>query len=111
MMWNKGNATFSNKKVEIEVIIEEYKPLCFGVIEANIESECHLPSLRIDQYNLELDGLWAEGLEGRVAIYINDEADYIRRADLEPPSSPSIWVEFNPGTAKAWLLLLDIESG
>ena len=104
IFWNKGNALFVTKKDEVEVCLSEHKPLCIGICEANIEADCHLPSLVIDGYNVELDGLHKEGFRGRAMIYIKEGAQYARRTDLEPPLSPSLWVEFNPGSKKAWLL-------
>ena len=106
LFWNKGNAAFWNKKDEIEIIINNHNPMCFGVLEANVEHDYHPPSLAIDGYKVELDNLWSGGKKGRAMVYVKDEADYIRRKDLEPPLSPAIWLEFEPGTQKAWLLFI-----
>ena len=106
LIWNKGNAAFENKKDEIEIIISDHNPMCFGIVEANVPPHCHPPSLMIDGYQHEMDNLWLSGKKGRTMIYVKDEVNYIRRADLEPPSSPAIWLEIDQGTPTAWLLFI-----
>ena len=61
MTWNKGNSVFLAKKDEIEILISDHKPLCLGILEANVEPDCHLPALAIDGYKIELDKLWESG--------------------------------------------------
>ena len=106
MIWNKGNSSFMAKKDSIEILISNHKPLTLGILEANVEPDSHPPSLVIDGYILELDNLHEKGLKARSVIYIKKEANYKRRKDLEPPLSPTIWLEFNSGTKGAWLLFL-----
>ena len=106
MMWNKGNSLFDKKKDEIELLLSNHKPMCLGIMEANVEPDHHLPALEIDGYKLELDGLWHSGAKARTVIYIMNEASYVRRKDLEPPDSPAIWLEFWPASKKACLVFV-----
>ena len=103
MFWNKGNAKFTSKKAEIELLIEEYSPSLFGIIEANMEADCHPPVLKIDGFKLERDNLCKKGIKTRTAVYINEALSYRRREDLEPTHSPTIWLEIDFGTKFAWL--------
>ena len=105
MYWNKGNSAFLAKKDELEILLSTHKPLCLGVAEANVDANSHLPGLCIDGYSIEMDSLFLSGKKGRVITYIKTEADYIRRKDLEPETSPLIWIEFNPKSPKSWLML------
>ena len=95
---------FLAKKEEIEIIINDHNPLCIGILEANVEHDIHPPALKIDGYMVELDGLHDKGLKGRTMVYVKEEANYIRRADLEPPLSPTIWHELFPGSKGAILV-------
>ena len=106
MCWNKGNASFANRKDEVNVIIERWKPKIFGLLEANIEPSCHANSLNIDGYSIERDNLADEYLKSRAAVMICNSVNYRRRRDLEPSCSPAIWLEINPKTAKACLVFI-----
>ena len=50
IMWNKGNSKFLSKKDEIEMIINKHSPSIFGILEANISKDIHLPALQINGY-------------------------------------------------------------
>ena len=104
IMWNKGNSTYAAKKDDIEIIVGEHKPLCLIILEANVDGDCHLPSLTINGYEIELDSLWANGMKARTLIYVKEGTPYKRRRDLEPALSPAVWLEFCPGSKKAWML-------
>ena len=104
MAWNKGNSNFLTKKDEFELILQTHEPLALGIVEANIEPNCHKDSMKIEGYTLQLDNLEIMGHKSRTAAYINDDLKYERRRDLEPPNSPTILIEINGGSPTAWLI-------
>ena len=104
MLWNKGNARFAVKKMEVEVILEKHKPLILGLLEANMGANSFHPSLTIDGYSLERDNLADIGLKTRTAVFIRDGVSYTRRTDLEIRSSPTIWLEMNQNSPSPWLI-------
>ena len=106
LCWNKGNSTFLAKKPELEILIEEHKPLLLGVLEANMGENCFSPALEIEGYNLERDNLATEGGLTRKALYVNRGLNYSRRLDLEVKAMPPIWIEVNPDTPSAWLVFV-----
>ena len=75
-----------------------------GLAEANIQCDCNEDTLKIDGYRLERDNLTEVNIRNRTAVYIKSSVQYRRRYDLEPVSSPIIWIEFNVGSPSAWLL-------
>ena len=80
--------------------------MCLGLMEANVKAAHYQPALEIDGYSREMDGLWESEHRCRLILYIKENTQYKRRRDLEPPLSPAIWVEVNPGSNKAWLLFM-----
>ena len=106
MCWNKGNAMFDTKKDELEIIINEHAPLILGVLEANVEADYFLPALNIEGYSTEVDNLHSNGHKARTIVYINEEAKYKRRLDLEPPNSPTIWIEIMEEKKKSFLIFI-----
>ena len=106
IIWNKGNSRFQAKKADIEVILEKYKPLVMGILEANMGINICTHMLGIDGYILERDNLIEQGCRTRTAIYINEKLEYKRRKDLEVKGSPAIWIEISPDSTKSWLLFV-----
>ena len=106
VIWNKGNSRFQAKKVDIEVILDKYKPLVMGILEANMGVNTLTSTLGIDGYLLERDNLIEEGCRTRTAVYISEKLDYRRRKDLEIKGSPAIWIELSPDSTKPWLLFV-----
>ena len=104
MFWNKGNAKFLNRKVEITSIIEKYNPIIFGILEANLSPNHHKPATTITDYNIEIDNLIDSKTQARTVIYISNQIIYKRRKDLEPKVTPLIWIEINPKTKDTWLV-------
>ena len=94
------------KKPDIERMMEENKPLVFGVLEANIGSNSCLDILAVDGYILERDNLHLANSRNRAAVYINSQIKYSRRSDLEPADSPTIWIEINPQSANPYLVFI-----
>ena len=106
LCWNKGNSTFDTKKDELEILLNEHKPLILGVLEANVGQDQYIPRLNIDGYKVELDNLHENGFKTRTMVYINDQSKYVRRKDLEPPNSPTIWLEFSNSGKKPFLIFI-----
>ena len=104
MAWNKGNSNFLTKKDEFDLILQTHEDLALGIFEANIEPNCNEDSMKIEGYTLQLDNLEIMGHKTRTAAHINDDLKYERRRDLEPPNSPTIWIEINGGSPTAWLI-------
>ena len=106
MCWNKGNSSFNTKKDEINILINDHSPLLLGILEANIDQDQHLQMVKIDGYTEEIDNLYENGFKSRTLVYINDQSDYLRRRDLEPPNSPVIWLEFPNRGGKPFLVFI-----
>ena len=104
--WNKGNGDFISKKDEIELILEQHEPIVMGVIEANMNPHCHIPSLQIPGYDLERDNLILSQIRTRTAVYISNKIQYKRRQDLEIKDTPAIWLEIKEAKNKSFLLMI-----
>ena len=104
MFWNKGNAHFLNRKVEIEIAINKFSPIIIGILEANLEIPCHKPALNITGYSLEMDSRALTNLTVRTLVYIKDGMNFKRRTDLEPNNSSCIWLELKTTNKKPWLV-------
>ena len=104
LCWNKGNGKFLLKKDEIEFMIDKYKPVIVGILEANMAADIYNPSIQISGYKLEKDNLSLIGEQTRTAVYISDRISYKRRSDLEIINTPLIWLEICPFKAKSWLI-------
>ena len=65
LMLNKGGAQFRVKKDEIEILIDQHRPIAFGILEANMPVDGHQESLKIDGYKLEQNNLASFGLRTR----------------------------------------------
>ena len=90
----------------MERIIEECRPLMFGILEANIGWNSNSEILDIDGYFLERDNLHQVQGRTRAAVYVHNKLRYIRRQDLEPPNSPTLWLEVNPTSSKPYLIFI-----
>ena len=106
LCWNKGNSSFARKKDEIEMLVNDHSPVALGILEANIEIDCHLPSIAIEGYSYELDNMCEDGVKTRAVMFIKDGTSYSRRRDLEPKCSPAIWLEIKDTPSKPYLLFM-----
>ena len=106
MWWNKGNGDIMGKLDEIELKIEKHKPVIFGILEANIGTDCHTPVIQMEEFELERDNLNTSQIRTRAAVYISCQIDYKRRLDLETSEIPMIWLEIKSKKSKPWLIMI-----
>merc|ERR1712240_272533 len=88
--WNKGNGTFKNKRDDILLTIDRYRPDIFAIHEANFD----LNSDRgFDNYVIEANTLCKGHQISRTIMLIKQGIPYKRRKDLENDYIASIWVQ------------------
>ena len=80
--WNKGNRTYSNKKYDISITLDRYKPDFFAIQEANYNI---LKDKGFSGYNLEYNTLHVNCVISRTLLLIKKGINYKRRYDLETP--------------------------
>ena len=88
--WNKGNSTYSNKKDNISITLDRYKPDFFAIQEANYNT---LKDKGFSGYNLEYNTLHVNCVISQTLLLIKKGINYKRRYDLENPLVSSIWVQ------------------
>ena len=88
--WNKGNSTFGNKRDDILVTIERYKPDIFAIHEANFDIQ---RDRGFDNYNIEYNTICKGYSMSRTILLIKKGISYKRRNDLENDYISSVWVQ------------------
>ena len=88
--WNKGNSIFRNRRNDIEVTLERYKPDIFTIHEANFNT---LTDRGFHNYNIEANTLYKGNTIARTIVLIKDTIAYKRRTDLENDYISSVWVQ------------------
>ena len=78
--WNKGNSSFRNRRNDIEVTLERYKPDIFTIHEANFNI---LNDRGFSNYKIEANTLCKGNSIARTIVLIKDTIAYKRRKDLE----------------------------
>ncbi len=88
--WNKGNSTFKNKRDDILVTIERYKPDIFAIQEANFDI---INDRGFENYTIESSSLCRGYNISRTILLIKKGVAYKRRKDLENGYISSVWVQ------------------
>ena len=88
--WNKGNSTFKNKRDDILITIERYKPDIFAIHEANFDIN---NDRGFENYTIEANTLCRGHQISRTIILIKKGVAYKRRKDLENDYIASVWVQ------------------
>ena len=78
--WNKGNSSFKNRRDDILVTLERYKPDVFTIHEANFDI-CN--DRGFTNYNIEANTLSRGNSIARTIVLIKNDIAYKRRYDLE----------------------------
>ena len=93
--WNKGSSFLQNKKDDLEVIIEKYRPHIFGLSEANLLSHQDLANVQFPEYNLHTcPTLSNTDLNvSRVLVYTHCSLIVKPRPDLMDNRVSAIWLE------------------
>ena len=88
--WNKGNSTFGNKRNDILVTIDRYKPDIFAIHEANFDIK---RDRGFDNYNIENNTILKGYNISRTILLIKKGISYKRRKDFENDYISSVWVQ------------------
>ena len=88
--WNKGNSCFKNRRNDILVTLERYKPDVFAIHEANFNI---LNDRGFPDYNIEANTLCRGNSLARTIVLIKNTIAYKRRKDLENDYVSSVWVQ------------------
>ena len=80
--WNKGNSSFKNRRDDILVTLERYKPDVFTVHEANFDT---LNDRGFTNYNIEAKTLGRGNSIARTIVLIKNALSFKRPYDLENP--------------------------
>ena len=88
--WNKGNSTFKNKRDDILLTIERYKPDIFAIHEANFDI---YKDRGFEDYTIEANILCKGYNISRTILLIKKGIAYKRRKELENEYIASVWVE------------------
>ena len=88
--WNKGNSTFGNKRDDILVTIDRYKPDIFASHEANFDIK---RDKNFDNYNIEYNTIIKGYNISRTILLIKKVILYKRRKDFENDYISSVWVQ------------------
>ena len=78
--WNKGNSSFKNKRDDILITIERYKPDVFAIHEANFDI---VYDKGFENYSVECNTLTKGHNIARTILLIKKGIAYKRRRDLE----------------------------
>ena len=78
--WNKGNSTFKNKRDDILVTLERYRPDIFAIQEANFDL---INDRGFENYMIESNSLCRGYNISRTILLIKKGVAYKRRKDLE----------------------------
>ena len=88
--WNKGNSCFKNRRNDILVTLERYKPDVFTIHEANFDI---LNDRGFSNYNIEANTLCRGNSIARTIVLIKNTIAYKRRYDLENDYISSVWLQ------------------
>ena len=88
--WNKGNSTFKNKRDDILVTLERYKPDIFAIQEANFDI---INDRGFLNYSIEANTLCRGHTTDRTILLIKNGIAYKRRNDLENDYISSVWIQ------------------
>ena len=88
--WNKGNSTFQNKRDDILVTIERYRPDIFAIHEANFDLN---NDRGFENYTIEANTLCRGHNIARTIVLIKNGVAYKRRKDLENDYISSVWIQ------------------
>ena len=95
MYWNKGNSYLVNKMEDIKTLVEQHKPMIFGIGEANVTADHDLKDVQLVDYNLHL----ASSIKNpnmrisRVVVYTHKKLVVKKREDLEDEETQAIFLE------------------
>ena len=78
MSWNKGNSLATNRKIDIDLILDYDKPEILVITEFNLEINEDINKMAHINYNMELDNLYEKNGICRTAIYIRKNIIYQR---------------------------------
>ena len=88
--WNKGNSSFKNRRDDILVTLERYKPDIFTIHEANFDI---LNDRGFPNYTIESNTLCKGYSIARTIVLIKNGIAYKRRDDLENEYISSVWLQ------------------
>ena len=88
--WNKGNSNFKNRRDDILVTLERYKPDVFTIHEANFDIS---NDRGFTNYKIEANTLSRGNSIARTIVLIKNDIAYKRRYDLENEYISSVWVQ------------------
>ena len=93
---------------DIQTLVEQHKPMIFGLGEANITADQDIKDVQLHDYNLHL----ASSIKNpsiriaRVAVYTHKRLVVRRREDLEDQETQAIFLECGLANQKktVWLI-------
>ena len=98
--WNKGNSLLINRMPEIKNIINQHKPLLFGISEARFREKDDKNSIEISDYQFHPCLTKNQG-DVRALVYTHKDLVVSKRLDLMSDEISSVWLEVGlPNTKK-----------
>ena len=103
---NLGGGFLTNRRNEIEHIIEDYKPHVLGISETRFEHNHCLQDVNIENYDLYFCKTLQNPIlkTSRCAVYVHKDIVVKERPDLMNERFSSVWLELGlPKQKKFWL--------
>ena len=104
--WNPGSKHLHNKLVNIESLINTYKPGILGISESNFFESHDINDVQIENYKLFLSETLnnVDIKASRIAVYVHVSIACKIRKDLMNDTFSSIWLEINLPRQKRFLV-------
>ena len=90
---NKGDSELNKRIVQINYIIQKFKPHIIVINELNLTSDDTITRKLFDNYNLETDNLDMIDQMSRTGVLVHKNLHYKRRKDLEVMGISTVWIQ------------------
>ena len=116
---NKANGNFSNRVIQIDDAIQEYKADVIIVNEANLARDDYISQYRFNDFVMEKDNLAEKAGVHRTIVLVRNSINYKRCKNLESESNSVIWLKITidskdkfylQATYRQWKVLKQKES-
>ena len=104
--WNKGASLLANKMSDLSTIIDNYKPLVLGILEANFRKNDDIEDVQLPDYKMYTSPTIDNPDHGvsRVVVYTHKSLIVKPRPDLMNPWLSTIWLEVGLPRHKKFLI-------